>query len=141
MNRISRNLCLTISAVLTLSFAANAQMSKQYIGDIPFDFQAAGHNYTAGKYTLGPIVTHGSVGVVGIKDKKTNKTRVFGAVTLNSDSWSNSGKLIFAKVDGLYRLTQIETPTFQMKMKRTWTDVKVAKNGAPAVETVTINVQ
>lgn len=138
MKRSINKILTMVGMTLTLGIAANAQMSQRYVGDIPFDFQVNGHSFTSGKYTIGPELTHGNTGVLAITNKATRDSKRLGLVGLNSAGEDEKGKLIFVKVNGSYKLSDIMTPTFAVKMKRTWTDVKVGKKGAPAPETIAI---
>lgn len=137
-----RRMFLMVGTVLALGLAVNAQTSQQYRGTIPFDFEAGGKHFSAGDYSLGPRATNNSVGVLSLQERKgKRKMASLGLVSLNSGNSSTKGQLIFAKRNGTYALTQIITPTFAANMKRTWTDVKVSRKDAPAVETVAILLQ
>jgi hypothetical protein len=125
---------LMVGSLLICGGAANAQI--QYRAEIPFDFQAAGRAYTAGKYQVGPIAPSSSV--VAIRDKRSTKTRLLGHSMGGSDKWNDNGKLIFLKADGLYTLSEIVTPSFSMKLKKTKTDVRMAGGPAAKMETVAI---
>lgn len=138
MKRSMNKMLVMVGAVLTLGIAANGQMSQRYAGDIPFDFQADGHQFAAGKYTIGPELTHGSTGVLSISSKTGRNSKRLGLINLASARDGEKGKLIFVKVNGRYKLSQIMTPTFAVKMKRTWTDVNVGKKGSQAPETIAI---
>jgi len=138
MKSSMKKMLLMVGMVLASGIAANAQMSQRYTGDIPFDFQANGHQFTAGKYNIGPEVAYGNTGVLAISSKTSRESKRLGLVNLNSANGSEKGKLVFVKVNGSYKLSDIMTPTFAAKMKRTWTDVKVGKKEGPAPETIAI---
>ena len=127
---------LTVSSLLIFGVAANAQV--QYRAEIPFDFNAAGKAYTAGGYSVGQISSGGSALV--IRERKTGKARVLGQAMPNGSSRDWHGKLIFLKADGVYTLSQIITPSFEMKLKKTKTDVRMAGSSAAKMETVAINL-
>ena len=74
-----------------------------------------------------------------IRDRKTGKKRVLGQSMPRSESPDSHGKLIFLKADGVYTLSQIVTPSFEMKLKKTKTDVRMAGSSAKK-ETVAINL-
>lgn len=142
MKGLISKMFLLAGAMLTLGLAANAQMSQQYRGTIPFDFEAGGKQFSAGDYTIGPRSSHGSVGVLAIQERKgKRKMASLGLALLNSTLSTAPGKLVFAKRNGQYALSEIKTPTFAANMKGTWTDVKIARKNAPAEETVSILLQ
>lgn len=128
---------LTVTSLLIFGIAANAQI--QYRAEIPFDFNAAGKAHTAGDYVLGAMSSNSPV--VAIRNRKSNKLSLLGQAMGGTDRWDNKGKLIFLKADGVYTLSQIETPSFVMKLKKTKTDVRVAASSAAKMETVAINLR
>lgn len=127
--------------MLMLSVAGNAQLSQQYRAQVPFDFQAKGVSYSAGEYSLGPMSTNSSSGAVAIRNRKSGKMRVIGQTQLGGDARAETGKLIFVKANGIYTLSQIVTPTFELKMKATSTDVRIAKNRPEKRETVAVDLR
>jgi len=127
---------LTVSSLLIFGIAANAQ--SQYRADIPFDFEAAGKAWTAGVYSVGQISSGGPALV--IRDRKTGKSKVLGQSMPRSESRDSHGKLIFLKADGVYTLSQIVTPSFEMKLRKTKTDVRMAGSSSAKKETVAINL-
>ena len=136
MKKLLVNAGLTVTSLLIFGVAANAQI--QYRADIPFDFEVAGKAWTAGAYSLGQISSGGPALV--IRDRKTGKSRVLGQSMPRSESRDSHGKLIFLKADGVYTLSQIVTPSFEMKLKKTKTDVTMAGGSAAKKETVAINL-
>lgn len=139
MKRIIVQASLMAVGVLVLALGAHAQVSQQYRASIPFNFEAKGKVYDAGKYIVGPI-TSGQQGPLGIRNMKTGKTRMLGVNTLGGNgNWDKPGRLTFVKTNGAYHLSEISTATFSMKMKRTRTDVReVAGGSAQHEEVVTI---
>ena len=123
-----------VSSLMIFGIAANAQ--SQYRAEIPFDFHAAGAVWTAGGYMVGPIGS--SSQVVAIRSRNTKKVRILGSSRGGSDRWDGKGKLIFLKTDAGYTLSEIVTPSFAMKLKKTKTDVKMAGDPAAKLETVAI---
>ena len=127
---------LTFGSLLLFGIAVNAQI--QYRAEIPFDFQAAGAAYTAGNYVVGHVGPN--TPVVAIRDRNSKKTALLGHSMGGSDRWDGSGKLIFLKADGRYTLSEIVTPSFAVKLKKTKTDVRMASGSAAKMETVAINL-
>jgi len=124
---------LMVGSLLIFGMAANAQ--NQYRAEIPFDFHAAGKAYTAGGYSVDRIGSDGSAWL--IRERKTGKARLLGTAMPSDAGRDGSGKLIFLKSDGQYTLSEIVTPSFAMKLKKTKTDVRVAGSAAK-METVAI---
>jgi len=136
MKKLLVNAGLTVTSLLIFGVAANAQI--QYRADIPFDFEVAGKAWTAGAYSLGQISSGGPALV--IRDRKTGKSRVLGQSMPRSENRDSHGKLIFLKADGVYTLSQIVTPSFEMKLKKTKTEVTMAGGSPAKMETVAINL-
>ena len=117
MNRIIKQLSLIGLFMLGASIAASAQSSQQYRADIPFNFDIEGKHYAAGQYEVGSLSQVSSHGGISIRNLETGRARVLGLTSqTGSDSREGLGRLTFLKVDGLYTLSQILTPTFKMKM-------------------------
>ena len=119
-------------AVLAVSISINAQSAQQYSAEIPFDFEARGEQHAAGKYRLGSLSV-GSPGAVGLREMKTGNVRILG---ISSDAgtrnWDNPGTLTFVKVDGKYRLSEVSTASFNLRMKGTKTAIRDLGNIASA---------
>ena len=99
--------------VMAVVIGANAQASQQYRAEVPFDFEAGGKQYAAGKYSVGPLS-----GAIAIRSLETGNMRLLGVSALaGTNDWINPGTLDFHKVNGRYTLSRISTPTFQMEMK------------------------
>ncbi len=124
-----------VGSVLILGVVGNAQISQQYRAEVPFDFHANGKAYAAGDYSIGPMASHSSQGALALRERKTGKMRILGLV-MSSLRSREDAKLVFLKSDGRYTLSEVITPTFGMKMRRTKTDVRIAKTTKP--ETVAI---
>ena len=117
MNRIIIQASAMVLLVLAISVGAKAQ-SDQYRAEIPFSFEAAGKHYEAGKYSVGPLSQVSSPGGIAIRDLQNGNARMLGVNSVQGDNkWDKPGTLSFLKVGGQYRLSQISTPTFKMKMK------------------------
>ena len=136
MKKIFVQTSLMVVAVLAIAVAANAQVSQKYRAEIPFNFDAGGAQHQAGTYVVGPIS-----GALSIRSLKSGKVRMLGLIQQAGDNnWDKPGTLTFVKSNGAYALSEISTPTFQMKMKRTRTDVREVAGSKPSVEIVTINL-
>jgi len=129
---------LVVGSVLILGVSANAQIFQQYRAEIPFDFHAGGATYQAGEYRLVPLRTDSAQSAIRLQDVKNRKSRLLGPVTLGTTSWNVKGKLLFVKADGHYTLSEIVTPTFEMKMKSA--ETSVAGKQAADLKTVAINL-
>lgn len=101
---------LVVLAVVAVSISA--QSSQQYRAEIPFSFEAGGRQHSAGKYRVGEV---GS-GAIGLLNLQNGKMRILGITTLPGN-WSSRGTLSFIRTNGRYRLSEITTPAFRMKMK------------------------
>lgn len=134
--------CLMVGSILIMGVVANAQVSQQYRAEVPVDFHANGKAYAAGDYSIGPLGTHSSQGALALLEKKTGKMRIIGlaSASLGVGPSEEKGKLVFLKSGDRYTLSEVITPTFGMKMKRTTTDVRIAKNRAAKPETAAINL-
>ena len=138
MNRIIKQASVIGLLVLAFAMAANAQVSQQYRANIPFDFEAGGKHYEAGKYSVGPLSGSSSI---AIRNIEKGDMRLLGANSLGgTNDWDNPGTLTFRKVNGQYRLNQITTATFQMELRPSKKERVLARNSSSATEVVAIQV-
>lgn len=128
-----------VLAVLAVSISINAQSSQHYGADIPFDFEVRGQQYGAGKYRLAPLSVS-SPGAIGLREMKSGEVRILGmSSAAGTNNWDNPGTLTFIKVNGKYRLSEISTATFHLRMKGTKTDVREPDALASARRVVRLN--
>jgi len=139
MKKLLLHALLIVGSALILGTGANAQSSRHYRVEIPFDFQAGGVQYTAGEYVLGPL---GQVDktTLTIRNAETGKTRYLGQTKPIGDGRQGKGKMVFLKSDGLYTLSEIVTSDFGLTFR-----IPRANNGvgtilASKVETVAVNL-
>lgn len=128
--------------MLMLSIAGNAQLSQQYRAEIPFDFQVKNVSYNAGVYSVGPVATATGSGALAILDRKSGKKQIVGMAWFGGNESAETGKLVFLKANGHYALSQIVTPTFEMKVKiATGASVRISQNDTRKTETVAVALQ
>ena len=131
---------LMVLCVVAVTMGANAQTAQQYRAEIPFDFVAGGKHYSAGQYSVGPVAASTGSAVV-IRDLQKGNSRVLGVNTLGGNrDWDKPGTLSFLKVNGRYRLSQISTATFSMKMKAPKILIADAGGKVPDPEVVAIRL-
>ena len=128
-----------IGIVLTLGIVANAQLSTQYVAEIPFDFQVKDQTFKAGTYRLAPVGGNSSVAAIALRAQTDNSMSVIGVTQLSSDN-SGPGKLIFVKQNGQHMLQRIATSTITMRFK-TAPSSKLAVNTAPKSEIVAVDLR
>ena len=127
-------------AVLAISISINAQSAQQYSADIPFDFEARGERHSAGKYRLGSMSVN-SPGAIGLREMKSGAVRILGISSgVGTDNWDNPGTLTFVKVDGKYRLREVSTATFSLRIKGVKTGIRDNGDLASAERVVKINL-
>lgn len=103
-----------VVVVLAVAIGISAQGSPQYRADIPFSFEAGGRQHSAGEYRVGEI---GS-GVIGLLNLESGKMRIVGiSAQPGANDWSDRGTVTFLKTNDGYRLTEISTPSFNLKMR------------------------
>lgn len=122
---------------LLLAVVGNAQISQRYRAEIPFDFQARNTSYVAGTFQLGQMTSGGIV----LTERTTGKAKVLSAGGTGGDQSSGHGKLIFNKINGVYTLAEVHTPTFGLKMsppKNLKRSHRVSMNDTPKTETVVV---
>lgn len=140
MNRIIRQASVIGLFVLAVTIGVSAQSDQQYKAEIPFDFEAGGKQYAAGKYAVGPLSRTAPNGIA-IRNVQTGDGRLLGISALQGDNnWDKVGILTFLMVEGRYRLSQISTATFKMMMKGKKADgAQLAGASAPNAVAIKLN--
>ena len=139
MKKIIRSF-IFIGSVLTFGLVANAQLSTQYVAEIPFDFQVKDKAFKAGTYRLEPLLGNTSVAAVALKGETDNSVEVIGVTQLRSDS-GNSGKLIFLNQNGQHMLESIATPTIAMRFRAAQSSKRARVLTGPKPEIVAIDLR
>ena len=120
---------------------ASAQFGSTYRAEIPFDFMVNNTKYQAGDYSIGPLSGNSGRGVIAMRSYDTGETKILGMDNTGGDYHMKQAKMVFARVNGSYALSEIVTPTLGRRFKRTVTRVEVVKNRGPAPETVIVALQ
>lgn len=139
MKKIVRSL-IFIGLVLSFGAVANAQLSTQYVAEIPFDFQVRDKAFKAGSYRLEPVNGVTSIAAVTLRSRADNSSQVIGVAHLYSDS-GDTGKLIFLKQNGQHMLQRISTPTISMKFKTAAAGKLAQVSPGPEAEIVAIDLR
>ncbi len=129
-----------ISLVLTFGAVANAQLSTQYVAEIPFDFQVKDKEFKAGSYRLEPLSGSSSVAGIGLRSKADNSMQVIGVTQLSAYT-TEAGKLVFLKQNGRHMLQRIATPTIAMTFKTAPSSRLAQSSAAPKPEIVAIDLR
>jgi len=129
-----------VLAVLAVSISIHAQSAQEYSADIPFNFEVRGERHSAGKYRLGSVSVSSPAAIV-LRELQSGDASILGmSADPGSNNWDNAGTLTFVKVNGKYRLREISTATFRLKMKATKTDIReVATIGSAEVVKINLN--
>ena len=142
MKRTIIQASLFILFVSAIAGSLNAQSPQKYRAEIPFNFEVNGKQYTAGRYTLGPITDSARSAIVLHGLEKGMTSGILKQVAQpGNNNWDLPGTMSFLKVDGKYRLVQIATATFKMKLKAPESvGERIAGAGSNESKTVSINL-
>ena len=138
MKKLLVHTFFVVGSALILGTGASAQSSVQYRGQIPFDFQAAGIQFTAGEYVIGPSSLANRT-TLAIRDTKGGKTRYLGQ-TRPGDGPLGKGKMIFLKSSGSYTLAEIATSDFELAFHLPRSNDGIGTILSSKVETVAVNL-
>lgn len=117
---------LFLGVTLMLGTAGYAQTSGIYRADIPFDFTVKNESYAAGDYRIKPL--SGINSALTLVNQKTGVTRVIGLSHAGGNMQGSDGKLVFEKVNGVFALIGVATPSFELRMKAPKGDERLASN-------------
>jgi hypothetical protein len=135
MRNILIKAVLFMGVTLVLGTTGEAQTSGVYRADIPFDFTVNNTSYSAGEYNIRPLGNSSSA--LTIVNRKTGIARVIG-LTHAGNMRGEDGKLMFEKVNGVFALTRVATPLFELWMKAPKSDERLASNISRKKETATV---
>lgn len=142
MKKLILSVFSLVGLVMVLG-AATAYTQTQYRAHIPFDFSTRDGEFKAGDYSVGPASGSINYSAIAITNRENGKASFLRGTIMGADNNRVSkGKLVFAVSDGQYALTDIQTPNWNMKMKRTVTRVKQLVKGkaAPKETIVAVNM-
>ena len=135
---------LTAIAIIVLTSAAasvSAQMTQQYRAEIPFDFSIGNRDMKAGNYALGFFNSESSIPVLGIMNRESGQAKAIKPVVRSGYDRDTKAVLKFVRSGEHYDLAEVVAPDFNMKLKKTWSDVRqVTKNAGSDSETVSIYI-
>lgn len=118
--------CSVLCLALAFSFvSANAQSAKKVEANIPFDFNAGGQHYKAGKYTLKISEARAAGAIVHLTD---SDDRVLDTmlVALGVDSVQGSAEIVFNNYDGQRYLSGLNTRDCSYRFVRTSSERQIA---------------
>jgi hypothetical protein len=140
MINILRTGLAAVAAFLAFGISANAQVSRQYLVHVPFDFKIGKKALKAGDYRLTPLDGSTNWRPVAIQGRSTKDWKVLGNVAIDSTESNKQGRLTFAKIGDEWLLRDVETAGFKLKLKVPAADEgNVATAGKP-VETRTVSL-
>ena len=140
MKNILRTSLIAVAAFLALGISANAQISRQYLVHIPFDFKVGKKVLKAGDYRLAPLDGISNWRAVALQGQSTKDWKVLGNVAIDSTESNKQGRLTFAKIGDDWLLRDVETAGFKLKLNVPAADEgNVATVGKP-VETKTVSL-
>jgi hypothetical protein len=140
MKSILRTGSIALAAFFALGISANAQVSRQYLVHIPFDFKVGEKVLKAGDYRLGPLEGTTNERAVLLQNSSNNDAQVLGQTAIDSTGSNKQGRLTFAKISDQWLLRDVETVGFKLKLRVPVSDQgNVATAGKP-VETKTVSL-
>jgi hypothetical protein len=133
MKRFILTVFLAVGALAVFSATGNAQISRRYSANIPFDFSVGKRQFKAGNYTIGPLGTQTSADFLLLTDRSTGKVKLIGQATIDRYNTDLTGKMNFVQAGDVWVLSSIETGTFSVTLPVAGDDSsKIASNKVPA---------
>lgn len=129
---------LSMVGLVFILGAASAYAQTQYRAHIPFDFSTKDKVFKAGDYSVGPASGSINYSAIMLTSREDGKASFLRGAAMGADPQARKGKLIFAVTNGEYVLTDIQTPNWNLKMKRTVTRVNLVKGKTPATTIVSV---
>ncbi|MGB7070777.1 MAG: hypothetical protein WBD22_14885 [Pyrinomonadaceae bacterium] len=140
MKKSLLTLCFAATIALIMAASAQAQMSTEYRAQIPFDFTAGKSTHTSGDYTIGFVNPGSSLPALAIRNRETGKTKVLAIVNRSAEPTANSATMSFLRDGNQYTLLGLQSPMFDVKFKRTKTDVIEVSSAGANREIVMVNL-
>lgn len=140
MKKLSMVGSLLAGLLLMFSVSGNAQVSRQYSANVPFDFNVNNKLMKAGEYTLGPTSGITNQRAIALSSD-SGKATIVGQAAIGSSQGDVKGTMTFTKSGDEWVLQSIETPGFALKLKSNKTGVKIVASASDAPESKTIILQ
>lgn len=141
MKRFILAMIMVVGSLAVFSATGNAQVTRRYSANIPFDFSVGKKQFKAGDYTVGPIGTQTNSDFLVLTDRSTGKVQLIGQAFVNQYDTDLNGSMQFAKSGDRWVLSSIETGTFSMKLSGNDKDEpKIASNrGSSGTKSIAIH--
>lgn len=140
MKNIFRTGLIAVAAFLALGISGHAQVSRQCLVHIPFDFKVGQTVLKAGDYRLAPLDGITNWRALALQGRSTKDWKVLGNVAIDSTESNKKGRLTFAKIGDDWLLRDVETASFKLKLDVPAADEgNVATAGKP-VDTKTVSL-
>jgi len=104
--------CSFVGLLLVLMVSAQAQLSKTYRVQIPFDFKIGQESYQAGTYQLSYANN-----LLQIRNQKTNAVKSFATLFEESGKNFETPHFYFNKVEGQNMLVEIAGNDFNVRIE------------------------
>ena len=117
MKHIITRVIVLAAAAVVFGLQANAQVGQQYRAQVPFDFNAGGHTYAAGSYSVGLLSSLSDAGAITLLNRKMGRQRIIG-MSRGRSAVDSQAKLTFLRVGEKYSLIAVSTPSFKIQMKK-----------------------
>jgi hypothetical protein len=141
MKRFILAIFLVIGSLAVFSATGNAQVTRRYAANIPFDFSVGKKQFKAGDYTIGPIGSQTNADFLILTDRSNGRVQLLGQVSVNKYDPDLNGTIQFVKADDRWVLSSIETGTFSVKLPGSDKDeMKIASNrGSSGTRSVAVH--
>ena len=108
--------CSFVGLLLVLMISAQAQISKTYRVEIPFDFNIGQESYKAGTYQVSVLEN-----MVVIRNKKSTSQKVLTTLSEEKGKGFETPQFYFARVEDKNVLVEIAGKNFNIKLEDTTT--------------------
>jgi len=136
MKNILRIGLLAVGMLWVLGATGNAQVSRQYSVHVPFDFVVGDKLMKSGDYLIAPVSGTTNQRAILLEDRDSGRANVIGQAAIASSNSIKKGRMVFAKQDDRWTLSEITTNGFELRLKTRPDTSALAK----AVEKRTVDI-
>lgn len=141
MKRFILTMFIAVGTLAVFSATGNAQVTRRYSANIPFDFSVGKKQFKAGEYTIGPLGVQTSADFLALTERSTGKVQLIGQTIIDRYDTDLKGKLDFVNTGDGWVLNSIETGTFSFQVRGGNSEVLKIASTRGSSNTKTVPVQ
>jgi len=140
MKNVLRTALFSLAVLVAAGASGYAQVSRQYVVHIPFDFTVGSKQYKQGDYRIAPVDGVTNQRAILLENRSTADASVLGQASIDSSNSSKQGRITFAKISDQWILREVETPGFSLRVKSPAAEAEFVATAGKPVESAIVKI-